>query len=155
MLLSPGGSEGKESICNVGDLSLISGSGRSPGEENGNPLQYSCLENPMDRRACQATVHRVAKSQTQLSNFTLMLLSCKLFILIHEMVMGFLRLREVGIFNREVIPSFSPDPSAVKSIDTVETADPTLGIQEQQTDLTDSAWHGKASHRGVWFQDSE
>ena len=154
MLLSPGGSEGKESACSVGDLSLISGSGRSPREENGNPLQYSCLENPMDRGAWQATVHRVAKSQ-QLSNFTLMLLSCKSFIFIHEMVMGFLRLSEVGIFNREVIPSFSHDPSAVKSIDTVDTVDPTLGIQEQQTDLTDSAWHGKASHRGIWFQDSE
>ena len=102
----------------------------------------------MDRGAWQATVHRVAKSQ-QLSNFTLMLLSCKSFIFIHEMVMGFLRLSEVGIFNREVIPSFSHDPSTVKSIDTVETVDPTLGIQEQQTDLTDSAWHGKASHRGI------
>ena len=46
--------------------------GRSPGEGNGNPLQYSCLENPMDRRAWQATVHGVAKSRTRLSNFTLL-----------------------------------------------------------------------------------
>jgi len=45
------GSEGKASACNTGDLSSIPGSGRSPGEGNGNPLQYSCLENPMDREA--------------------------------------------------------------------------------------------------------
>ena len=44
----PGGSDGKESACNVGDLGSIPGTGRSPGEGNGNPLQYSCLENPMD-----------------------------------------------------------------------------------------------------------
>ena len=47
----PGGSEGKASACSAGDLGLIPGSGRSPGEGNGNPLQYSCLENPMDREA--------------------------------------------------------------------------------------------------------
>ena len=47
----PGGSYGKASVCNPGDQSLIPGSGKSPGEENGNPLQYSCLENPMDRGA--------------------------------------------------------------------------------------------------------
>ena len=54
-------SVGKESACNAGDLGSIPGSGRSPGEGNGNPLQYSCLENPMDRRAWQATVHSVAR----------------------------------------------------------------------------------------------
>ena len=48
----PGGSDTKGSACNAGDLGLIPGSGRSPGEGNGNPLQYSCLENPMDRGAC-------------------------------------------------------------------------------------------------------
>ena len=47
----PGGSDGKASACNVGDLGLIPGSGRSPGEGNGNPLQHSCLENPMDGEA--------------------------------------------------------------------------------------------------------
>ena len=52
----------KESACNAGDLDSIPGSERSPGEGNGNPLQYSCLENPMDRQAWQATVHGVAKS---------------------------------------------------------------------------------------------
>ena len=67
---SPGGSEVKASACNAGDLGSIPGSGRSPGEGNGNLLQYSCLENPMDGGAWWATVHGVAKSQTRLSNFT-------------------------------------------------------------------------------------
>ena len=60
----PGISEVKASACNVGDLGSIPGSGRSPGEGNGNPLQYSCLENPMGGRAWWATVHGVAKNQT-------------------------------------------------------------------------------------------
>ena len=59
-----GGSDSKESTCNVGDLGLIPGLGRCPGEVNGNPLQYSYLENSMDRRAWQATVHGVAKNCT-------------------------------------------------------------------------------------------
>ena len=63
----PGGSDGKESICNAGDLSLIPESGRSPGEGNGYPLQYSCLENPMDRGACRATIQGL-QSQTRLSD---------------------------------------------------------------------------------------
>ena len=54
-------SVGKESACNAGDLGSIPGSGRCPGEENGHPLQYSCLENPMDRGAWRATVHGVAR----------------------------------------------------------------------------------------------
>ena len=58
------------SACNAGDLGSIPGSGRSPGEGNGNPLWYSCLENPMDRGAWWAAVHGVAKSWTQLSDFT-------------------------------------------------------------------------------------
>ena len=61
------GSDGKESACNAGDLGSILGSGRSPGEANGNLLQYSCLENSMDRGGWQATVHGVAQSWTQLS----------------------------------------------------------------------------------------
>ena len=64
------GSAGKESTCNVGDLGSFPALGRSPGEGKGYPLQYSCLENPMDRGAWWATVHRVAKSQTQLRDFT-------------------------------------------------------------------------------------
>ena len=55
----PGGSDGKESACNVGNLGLIPGSERSPGKGNGTPLQYSCLENPMDRGAWWATVYGV------------------------------------------------------------------------------------------------
>ena len=68
----PGGSDGKESACNVRDLGWIPGSGRSLGGGNGNALQYSGLENAMDRGAWQATVHGVAKSQTQLSDFMAM-----------------------------------------------------------------------------------
>ena len=60
----PGGSDGKESACDAGYVGLIPEWGRSPGEGNGNPLQYSCLENPMDGGAWWATVHGVAKSQT-------------------------------------------------------------------------------------------
>ena len=56
-----GSSDGKESACNAGEPAWIPGLGRSPGEVNGNPLQYSCRENPMDRGAWQATGHRVAK----------------------------------------------------------------------------------------------
>ena len=63
----PNGSDIKESACNAGDSGSIPVSGRSPGEENGNLLQYSCLKNPMDGGACQPTVHGIAKSQTQLS----------------------------------------------------------------------------------------
>ena len=61
----PGGSDSKESACNAGDMVSIPGSGRSPAEGNGNPLQYACLENSMDRGAWWATVQRVAKSQTR------------------------------------------------------------------------------------------
>ena len=66
----PGGSDGKASACNAGDPGSIPRLGRSPGEGNGNPLQYSCLENAMERRAWQATVYGVAKSWTRLSDFT-------------------------------------------------------------------------------------
>ena len=59
---------GKESACNAVDVGLIPGSGRSPGEENGNPLQYSHLENSMDRGAWWAAVLRVVRSWTQLSD---------------------------------------------------------------------------------------
>ena len=62
------GSDGKEFACNAGDPGSIPGWGRSRGERNGNPLQYSCLENPIDRRAWGATVHGVEKSQTRLNN---------------------------------------------------------------------------------------
>ena len=67
----PGGSDGKASAYNAGDPGSVPGLGRSPEEENGNPLQYSCLDNPMDGGAWLATVHGVAKSRTRLSNFTI------------------------------------------------------------------------------------
>ena len=62
----PGGSDGKESTCKAGDPGSIPGSERPPGEGNGNPLQYSCLGNPMERGAWGSVVHRVAKSQTRM-----------------------------------------------------------------------------------------
>ena len=67
------GLSGKESACNTGDPDLIPGLGRSPGEGNGNPLQYSCLENPMDRGAWQAIVPGVSKSQTWLRRLNIAL----------------------------------------------------------------------------------
>ena len=66
----PGGSDSTESTCNAQDSGSIPGSGRSLGEGNGNPLQYSCLENSMEWRAWQATVHGVTKSHTRLSDYT-------------------------------------------------------------------------------------
>ena len=63
-------SDSKESACSAGDWGSIPGSGRSPGEGNGNPLQYSCLKNPRDREAWWAAVYGVAKSWTRLSDFT-------------------------------------------------------------------------------------
>ena len=70
----PGSLDSKASAYNAGDPGSIPGSGRSPGEGNGNPLQYSCLENPMDRGAWWATVHGVWKSRTRLSDFSSLLL---------------------------------------------------------------------------------
>ena len=82
----PGVSEVKESACNVGDLGSIPGLGRSPGEGNGNPLQYSCLENPMDRGAWWATVHGVTKSRTRLSDFASLSLPSGLLIILDCLV---------------------------------------------------------------------
>ena len=67
----PGGSDSEASACNVGDPGSILELGRSPGEGNGNPLQYSCLENSMDGGAWWATAHGVTKSWTRLNDFTL------------------------------------------------------------------------------------
>ena len=71
--MGTGGSESKASTCNAEDPGSIPESGRSPGEGNGNPLQYSCLENSMDGGAWWATVHGDAKSWSRLSDFTLFL----------------------------------------------------------------------------------
>ena len=85
----PGASDGKESTCNAGDTGLILGSGRAPGERNDNPPQYSCLGNPIDRGAWQATVHRVAKvrynlatkqHQQQISSVCMSILINRVFI---------------------------------------------------------------------------
>ena len=72
----PGGLDDKASAYNAGDLGSMPGSGRSPGEGNSNPLLYSCLENPMDGETWQAILHRVAKSRTRLSDFTLHICVC-------------------------------------------------------------------------------
>ena len=66
----PGGSDGKASVYDAGDSGSIPGSGRSTGDGNDNPLQYCCLENPMDRGARKATVHGITKSRTRLSDYT-------------------------------------------------------------------------------------
>ena len=66
----PGGLVCEESACSAGDPGLIPGSGKSPGEGHSNPLQYSCLENSINKEICQGTVHGVAKSWTQLSDLT-------------------------------------------------------------------------------------
>ena len=70
IVLVPGGTSGKESAYGTGDVGSIPGLERSSGEGNGDPLQYSCLENPMDGGAWWSTVHGVTKSRTQLSDFT-------------------------------------------------------------------------------------
>ena len=67
-MVFPGGSVGKESACIAVDLGSIPGSGRSPGEGNGNSIQYSCMENSTDREAWWATIHEVTKSLTGLSD---------------------------------------------------------------------------------------
>ena len=88
----PGGSDGKESACNAGDLGLIPRSGRSPGEGNGNPLQYSCLENAMDRGAWWVTVYGVTKSQIRLSDFHLLTHTYNLA--------SYLQLQVLGLFKK-------------------------------------------------------
>ena len=67
----PGGSDGKVSACNAGDPGLIPGWGKSPGEGNDNPLQYSCLENSMEWEPCRLQVHGVAKSRTRLRRLSM------------------------------------------------------------------------------------
>ena len=85
----PGGSVGKEYTCNAGDSGSIPGSGRSPGKEHGNPLQYSCLENPKDRGYWQAIVHRVPKSQTQLKRLSMHSCTIKCCLALMNQEVGF------------------------------------------------------------------
>ena len=97
------------SDLNAGDLGSIPGSVRSPGEGNVNPLQYSCLENPMDGEAWWATVHGVAKSRTRLSDFTFT------FTMWSECYTGFLELKERSILSPKNLPlhesSFTDKPT--------------------------------------------
>ena len=79
---SPGCSDGKASAYNAGDLVSVPGLGRPPGEGNGSPLQYSCLENPIHRGTWWTIVRVVAKSQTQLSDFTFFSLPFKVKIIL-------------------------------------------------------------------------
>ena len=98
----PGGSDGKASVYNAEDPGSIPGSGRYPGEGNGNPLQYSCLENSMAGGAWWATVHGVAKSQTRLSDLTSLsgICHCSFWIQsYHELIMKLF----LGVFVRELI----------------------------------------------------
>ena len=81
----PSGSDSKESACNAGDPGSVPRWGRSPGEGQGNPLQYSCLENLKDRGTWWATVHGVAKNQTQLSDEHFHFLSSELRVAIKAM----------------------------------------------------------------------
>ena len=89
-----GGLDGKEFAYNAGDLGSIPGSGRSPGEGNGNPLQYSCLENPMDRGHWKATVHGVAWGHRyHLSKF-------HIYVLVYCIVLVFFFLAYFTLYNR-------------------------------------------------------
>jgi hypothetical protein len=90
----PGGSHGKKSTCNAGDMGSLSGLGRSPGEGNGNSLQYSCLENPMDRKAWQPLVYGVTGSWTQLNSFTF-------FIFAYSGILEYSRLLYVDILPKD------------------------------------------------------
>ena len=82
-----GGSNGKESSCFAGDLGLIPGSVRFLGEGNGNPLQYSCLGNPMDRRAWRATVHGLSNTWTQLRRHTSLCLLLLKIVQLHHLTL--------------------------------------------------------------------
>ena len=89
----PGGSDGKKAACNAGDQDLTLESGRSSGEENGNPLQYSSLENSMDRGAWWATVHEITKSRTHLNDYHLLILHFNQPSIWTNVLSGFLILR--------------------------------------------------------------
>ena len=99
----PGGSDGKGSTCNAGDLASIPGLGRSPGRGNGNLLQYSCLENPMDRGAWQATVHSVTQESDTTERLTLSLFMCQALLEIQHHTTGVCPQGHLGAENVETL----------------------------------------------------
>ena len=105
----PGGSDGKASVCNAGDPGLIPGLGTSPGEGNSSPLQYSCLENLMDRGAWWATVHWVTESDMTERLHSLCLLDTNIYV--HYMItthLKFLNLKLIDqIFIQKLIRNIS------------------------------------------------
>ena len=100
----PGGSDGEVSVCNAGDPGSIPGLGRSPGEGNGSPLQYSCLDEPMDGGVWWATVHGVAKGWTRLGDFTSLQSSLELMSIVLMMPCNHLILCCLLL----LLPSFFP-----------------------------------------------
>ena len=137
----PGSSVGKESACSAGDLSSIPGWGRSPGEGNGKPLQYPCLENPMNRGAWQAAVHGVAKSWAWLRGNT----SLHIHIFIHP-------LSHSHHFDSEETAMLSPGSLPPKWAITLPAnlephylgnSKPYLGVLK--TDYSGSIWSSKVS----------
>ena len=100
----PWGSDSEESACNAGEPGSVPGSGRSPGEGNSNPLQYSCLENSMDRGAWEATVHGVGKSWTRLSDYTFTFIGTECLTCLEQQAHGlknkpiFCQTTEVSVF---------------------------------------------------------
>ena len=105
----PGGSNGKESVCNAGDLDWIPGPGRSPGEGNGNPLQYSCLENSMDRGVLWAIIHGVTKSWTWLSDWQAHIRICIFIYLYMHILLTMLKEKKCRFNDYQIICSFLHD----------------------------------------------
>ena len=124
--LFPGGSEVKASTCNAGDVGSIPGSGRPPRTGNGNPLQYSCLENPMDRGAWQSTVHGVAKSRTRLSDFTSLHFIGFCYNIASVLCFGFLVTRNLAYGILASWWAIEPTPSAPAALkgEVVTTGEP-------------------------------
>jgi len=89
-IISSGGSDSKESACNAGDLGLIPELGRCPGERNGNPLLYSCLENSMDQGAWQPIVHKVTKSHTSVTYTFIFIVDIEIYISLVNCLFGVL-----------------------------------------------------------------
>ena len=107
----PCGWAGKEAACNAGDLGSIPGLARSPGEGNSNPLQYSCLENSLDRGAWQATVHGVTKSRTWLNNFHFSNYVCQQSFKIHEK--NLIKLKEITDQTTIMLDALAPNSQSL------------------------------------------